>query len=63
MLTGFSGFFASSVFEAASEAGLALSPGHWFGREGAGFARLTVAVRPSEIDQAIAGIDAAVTAR
>lgn len=28
----------------ATEAGLALSPGHWFGREGAGFARMTIAV-------------------
>jgi cystathionine beta-lyase len=29
----------------AQEAGVAVSPGHWFGREGAGFARMTVAVR------------------
>ncbi len=36
-----------------SEAGLALSPGHWFGREGAGFARMTVAVEPEIIDDAI----------
>lgn len=27
----------------AEEAGLALSPGYWFGREGAGFARMTIA--------------------
>jgi cystathionine beta-lyase len=26
----------------AEEAGLALSPGYWFGREGAGFARMTI---------------------
>lgn len=35
-----------------SEAGLALSPGHWFGREGAGFARMTVAVKPEVIKEA-----------
>ena len=33
--------------------GLALSPGHWFGREGAGFARMTIAVDPPVIDEAI----------
>jgi len=37
-----------------SEVGLALSPGHWFGREGAGFARMTVAVKPEVIKEAIA---------
>ncbi|MCP3910990.1 MAG: aminotransferase class I/II-fold pyridoxal phosphate-dependent enzyme [Actinomycetia bacterium] len=37
----------------ASEAGMAVSPGHWFGREGAGFARVTIAVPPSTIEQAI----------
>ena len=37
-----------------SQAGLALSPGHWFGREGAGFARMTVAVKPEVIEEAIA---------
>ncbi|MCL1601575.1 MAG: aminotransferase class I/II-fold pyridoxal phosphate-dependent enzyme, partial [Actinomycetia bacterium] len=31
-----------------SRAHLALSPGHWFGREGAGFARMTIAV-PSAV--------------
>jgi cystathionine beta-lyase len=34
-------------------AGLALSPGHWFGREGAGFARMTVAAPSARIDEAI----------
>ncbi len=34
-------------------AGLALSPGHWFGREGAGFARMSIAVEPATIDEAI----------
>ncbi|MCP3974256.1 MAG: aminotransferase class I/II-fold pyridoxal phosphate-dependent enzyme, partial [bacterium] len=33
-------------------AGLALSPGHWFGREGAGFARMSIAVDASVIDEA-----------
>jgi cystathionine beta-lyase len=33
--------------------GLALSPGHWFGREGAGFARMSVAVETTTIDEAI----------
>ena len=36
----------------ASSAGLALSPGHWFGREGAGFARMTVAAPTEWIDEA-----------
>ncbi|MFT5223062.1 MAG: cystathionine beta-lyase [Glaciecola sp.] len=34
-------------------AGLALSPGHWFGREGAGFARMTVAVPTERIHEAM----------
>jgi cystathionine beta-lyase len=33
--------------------GVALSPGHWFGREGAGFARISIAVDPETIDEAI----------
>lgn len=37
---------------ALSTAGLALSPGHWFGREGAGFARMSVAVNPAAITEA-----------
>jgi cysteine-S-conjugate beta-lyase len=32
---------------------LALSPGHWFGREGAGFARMSIAVPTDVIDEAI----------
>jgi cystathionine beta-lyase len=39
---------------------LALSPGHWFGREGAGFARMSIAVDPPVIDEAIDRITAAV---
>ncbi|MCP4963853.1 MAG: aminotransferase class I/II-fold pyridoxal phosphate-dependent enzyme [bacterium] len=34
-------------------AGLALSPGHWFGREGAGFARMTIAAPRHQIEEAI----------
>ena len=47
----------------AQQAGVAVSPGHWFGREGAGFARLTVAARPPVIEQALDGITTAVAAR
>lgn len=36
----------------ASSAGLALSPGHWFGREGAGFARMTIAAPSTTIEHA-----------
>ena len=38
----------------AQSARLALSPGHWFGREGAGFARMTVAAPAEQIEIAIA---------
>lgn len=44
----------------ADEAALALSPGHWFGREGAGFARMTVAVEPPVMEEAVARLAAAV---
>jgi cystathionine beta-lyase len=33
-------------------AGVALSPGHWFGREGAGFARMTIAAPSRTIERA-----------
>lgn len=33
-------------------AGLALSPGHWFGREGAGFARMTIAAPTDILEEA-----------
>ena len=46
----------------SSQAGLALSPGHWFGREGAGFARMSIAVEPSVITEAIERFTAAVGA-
>ena len=41
-------------------AGLALSPGHWFGRDGAGFARMTIAAPPATIEAAIERLAAAV---
>ncbi|MEN8040238.1 MAG: aminotransferase class I/II-fold pyridoxal phosphate-dependent enzyme [Actinomycetota bacterium] len=42
-----------------NEAGLALSPGHWFGREGAGFARMTVAAPSDVITEAARRLTAA----
>jgi cystathionine beta-lyase len=44
----------------ASSAHLALSPGHWFGREGAGFARMTMAAPRRQIVEAIDRLSAAV---
>lgn len=44
----------------SDKARLATSPGHWFGREGAGFARITVAVEPEIIDETIARLSAAI---
>lgn len=40
--------------------GVALSPGHWFGREGAGFARMSIAVDSETIDEAIGRLNRAV---
>jgi cystathionine beta-lyase len=42
------------------QAHLALSPGHWFGREGAGFARMSIAVESHVIDEAIQRLSTAV---
>ena len=42
------------------KARLALSPGHWFGREGAGFARMSIAVESPVIDEAIERITVAI---
>lgn len=42
------------------EARLAVSPGHWFGRQGAGFARMTIAVPEDVVADAAARISAAV---
>ncbi len=44
----------------ASNAGLALSPGHWFGREGAGFARMTIAAPSSVVELAATQLGRAV---
>ena len=44
----------------AESARLGLSPGHWFGREGAGFARMTIAAPPEQIEDAIARLQNAV---
>ncbi len=41
---------------------VALSPGHWFGRQGAGFARMTVAAPSEQIEDAIARLTGAVDA-
>ncbi len=43
-----------------ASAGVALSPGHWFGREGAGFARMTIASRPSTIERAVGQLVSAI---
>lgn len=42
--------------------GLALSPGHWFGREGAGFARMSIAADPATIDEAIGRLNRSLAA-
>ena len=44
-----------------AEGGLAFSPGHWFGREGAGFARMTLAVNPETIDQAVVRLNSLIS--
>ena len=41
---------------------LALSPGHWFGRQGAGFARMTIATPSEQIEDAIVRLTDAVHA-
>ena len=43
-----------------TDAGVALSPGHWFGREGAGFARMTIAAPTRTIREAVDRLAAAV---
>ena len=44
----------------ARSAHLALSPGHWFGREGAGFARMTIAAPSEKIEEAISRLSRAI---
>jgi len=46
----------------SGSAHLALSPGHWFGRQGAGFARMTIAAPAVQIEDAIARLTDAVDA-
>lgn len=47
----------------ATSARLALSPGHWFGREGAGFARMTLAAPTEQISDALERLHRAVAMR
>ena len=44
----------------SASAHLALSPGHWFGRQGAGFARMTIATPAIQIEDAIGRLTDAV---
>jgi len=44
----------------AQDAGLALNPGHWFGREGAGYARMNIAYPRDILAQALSQLDRAV---
>ncbi len=43
------------------EAGIALAPGYWFGREGAGFARMTIACPRERVQNALDNLKAAIT--
>ncbi len=47
----------------AVDAGIALSPGYWFGREGAGFARMTIACPRATVQRAFDNLARAVAAR
>ncbi len=44
----------------ADKAKIAVSPGYWFGREGAGFARMTVGCPLSTVKQALSNLSHAV---
>lgn len=46
-----------------ADAGVALSPGHWFGREGAGFARMTIAAPETDVAEAIERLTSAIDRR
>ncbi len=46
-----------------SSARLALSPGHWFGREGAGFARMTIAAPTARVEEAARRLTTALSSR
>ncbi len=47
----------------ALSARLALSPGHWFGREGAGFARMTLAAPTEQVADALERLHRAIATR
>ncbi len=47
------GFDVPELARWLAASGLALSPGHWFGRQGAGFARMTIAAEAAVVDEAI----------
>lgn len=51
------GLDVPELAEWLAASGLALSPGHWFGREGAGFARMSIAADPTVIDDAISRLN------
>jgi cystathionine beta-lyase len=57
------GMEVPELVEWLTSAGLALSPGHWFGREGAGFGRMTVAVPSEQIEDAMSRLTRAVARR
>jgi len=44
----------------AKDAGVALSPGYWFGREGAGFARMTIGCPRETVQQALTNLTNAI---
>ncbi len=43
----------------AQEAQIAIAPGYWFGREGAGFARMTIACPRDTVQRALDNLAAA----
>jgi cystathionine beta-lyase len=47
----------------SQEAQIALAPGYWFGREGAGFARMTVACPRETVQSALDNLTAALEER
>jgi cystathionine beta-lyase len=47
----------------AVDAGIALSPGYWFGREGAGFARMTIGCPRATVRRAFDNLARAIAAR
>jgi len=47
------GLQAPDLVRWLADAGVAFSPGHWFGREGAGYARMTVAAPTETVERAV----------